>query len=34
MQRLVNDANLQVYEAGMGTGPGGTAMATTIVACA
>jgi len=34
MQRLVNGANLQVYEAGMGTGPGGTAMATTIVACA
>ena len=34
LQRLVQAANIQVYEAGRATGPGGVAMATTIVACA
>jgi protein phosphatase len=34
LQRLVQAANLQVYETGRAASPGGTAMATTIVACA
>jgi PPM family protein phosphatase len=34
LQRLVQAANIQVYEAGRSASPGGTAMATTIVACA
>ena len=34
LQRLIQAANLQVYEAGRSAGPGGVAMATTIVACA
>lgn len=34
LQRLVQAANLQVYEAGRAASPGGTAMATTVVACA
>ncbi|HLK48276.1 MAG TPA: protein phosphatase 2C domain-containing protein [Bryobacteraceae bacterium] len=34
LQRLVQAANLQVYEAGRAASPGGSAMATTIVACA
>ncbi|MBV9742140.1 MAG: serine/threonine-protein phosphatase [Acidobacteriia bacterium] len=34
LQRLVQAANIQVYEAGRGASPGGVAMATTIVACA
>jgi PPM family protein phosphatase len=34
LQRLVQSANLEVYEAGRAGGPGGVAMATTIVACA
>lgn len=34
LQRLVQTANLQVYEAGRTASPGGVAMATTIVACA
>ena len=34
LQRLVQKANLQVYETGRTASPGGTAMATTIVACA
>jgi protein phosphatase len=34
LQRLVQKANLQVYETGRAASPGGIAMATTIVACA
>jgi serine/threonine protein phosphatase PrpC len=34
LARLVQAANIKVYETGRGTGPGGTAMATTLVACA
>ena len=34
LARLVQAANIKVYETGRDTGPGGTAMATTIVACA
>jgi PPM family protein phosphatase len=34
LQRLVQAANIQVYEAGRAASPGGIAMATTIVACA
>lgn len=34
LQRLVQAANLQVYETGRGASPGGVAMATTVVACA
>ena len=34
LQRLVQAANLQVYETGRSASPGGTAMATTVVACA
>lgn len=34
LPRLVQAANIQVYEAGRNGGPGGVAMATTIVACA
>ena len=34
LPRLVQDANLKVYEAGQSARPGGVAMATTIVACA
>jgi protein phosphatase len=34
LQRLVQAANLQVYETGRGASPGGIAMATTVVACA
>ncbi len=34
LQRLVQAANLQVYETGRAASPGGVAMATTIVACA
>lgn len=34
LQRLVQAANIKVYETGRNTGPGGVAMATTIVACA
>ena len=34
LQRLVQAANLQVYEAGRSASPGGVAMATTVVACA
>ncbi len=34
LQRLVQAANIQVYEAGRAASPGGLAMATTIVACA
>jgi len=34
LQRLVQSANIQVYETGRAASPGGTAMATTIVACA
>ncbi|HJT86298.1 MAG TPA: protein phosphatase 2C domain-containing protein [Bryobacteraceae bacterium] len=34
LQRLVQAANVQVYETGRAASPGGTAMATTIVACA
>lgn len=33
LPRLVQAANIKVYETGRATGPGGTAMATTIVAC-
>ena len=33
LTRLVQAANHKVYEAGMGMGPGGVAMATTLVAC-
>jgi protein phosphatase len=34
LERLVQSANLQVYETGRGASPGGMSMATTIVACA
>src|SRR5215472_13631632 len=34
LQRLVQAANIQVYESGRAASPGGVAMATTIVACA
>lgn len=34
LARLVQAANIKVYETGRDTGPGGTAMATTLVACA
>lgn len=34
LQRLVQAANLQVYETGRAASPGGTAIATTVVACA
>jgi PPM family protein phosphatase len=34
LPRLVQSANIEVYEAGRSGGPGGVAMATTIVACA
>jgi PPM family protein phosphatase len=34
LERLVQSANLQVYETGHGPAPGGLSMATTIVACA
>jgi len=34
LQRLVQAANLQVYETGRAASPGGVAMATTVVACA
>lgn len=34
LARLVQAANIKVYETGRDTGPGGTPMATTIVACA
>jgi len=34
LQRLVQAANLQVYEAGRSASPGGVNMATTVVACA
>lgn len=34
LQRLVQAANLQVYETGRGASPGGVNMATTVVACA
>ena len=34
LPRLVQQANSKVYETGMSTGPGGTNMATTLVACA
>jgi len=34
LARLVQAANIKVYETGRDTGPGGTSMATTIVACA
>jgi serine/threonine protein phosphatase PrpC len=34
LARLVQAANIKVYETGRATGPGGTAMATTLVACA
>ena len=34
LQKLIQRANLRVYERGMDTGPGGRSMATTIVACA
>ena len=34
LTRLLQSANLQVYEAGMKASPGGTRMATTMVACA
>ena len=34
LQRLVQAANIKVYETGRGASPGGVAMATTIVACA
>jgi PPM family protein phosphatase len=34
LQRLVQAANIKVYEAGRAASPGGIAMATTIVACA
>jgi len=33
LQRLVQAANIQVYETGRAAGPGGIAMATTVVAC-
>jgi serine/threonine protein phosphatase PrpC len=34
LQRLIQNANLQVYETGRAASPGGVSMATTIVACA
>ena len=34
LERLLQSANLEVYEAGRGASPGGIAMATTMVACA
>jgi protein phosphatase len=34
LQRVIQAANIQVYETGRGASPGGVAMATTIVACA
>jgi protein phosphatase len=34
LQRLVQAANIKVYETARGTGPGGTRMATTLVSCA
>jgi len=34
LPRLVQQANLRVFETGMATGPGGSNMATTLVACA
>jgi serine/threonine protein phosphatase PrpC len=34
LPRLVQAANIKVYETGRATGPGGTSMATTLVACA
>jgi protein phosphatase len=34
LQRLVQAANIKVYETARGTGPGGVRMATTLVACA
>lgn len=34
LQRLVQAANLQVYETGRAASPGGVAMATTVVSCA
>jgi PPM family protein phosphatase len=34
LARLVQAANIKVYETGRDTGPGGTAMATTLVTCA
>ena len=34
LPRLVQAANIQVYETGRGSGPGGVPMATTLVACA
>jgi PPM family protein phosphatase len=34
LQRLVQAANIQVYEAGRASSPGGVSMGTTIVACA
>ena len=34
LPRLVQAANIKVYETGRATGPGGTAMATTLVSCA
>jgi len=34
LPRLVQKANLRVYEAGRNSAPGGTSMATTLVACA
>jgi len=34
LPRLVQAANMQVYETGQATGPGGSSMATTLVACA
>jgi len=34
LQRLIQNANLRVYETGRADTPGGTAMATTLVACA
>ena len=33
LQRLIQKANLQIYELGASSGPGGKSMATTIVAC-
>lgn len=34
LPRLVQAANVRVFEAGLATGPAGTCMATTVVACA
>jgi len=34
LQRLVQSANVKVYETGLAASPGGTPMATTVVACA